>query len=80
MATMFLTSGEWSTSIQTRRWSMLVLTRKPGELIRIGKDITIAVVRISGDVVRLGIEAPRDVTVVRTELEGPDQERNGDGD
>jgi carbon storage regulator len=60
--------------------TMLVLNRRPGELIRIGKDITIAVVKISGDVVRLGIEAPREVNVVRTELEGRDKERIKHGD
>lgn len=47
---------------------MLVLSRKVGETIRIGDDITIMVVRIRPDQVGLGIDAPKDVTIVRTEL------------
>ncbi len=48
---------------------MLVLTRKPQEKIRIGNDITITVIKTKGKTVRLGIEAPSDVTVLRGELE-----------
>lgn len=47
---------------------MLVLTRKEGEQIKIGENITLTVVRVSGNKVRLGIDAPPDVLVVRTEL------------
>ena len=47
---------------------MLVLTRKPQEKIRIGDDITITVIKTKGQGVRLGIEAPRDVPVLRGEL------------
>lgn len=47
---------------------MLVLSRKYGEKIRIGDDITITVVDIDRNKVRLGIEAPRDVPIYRTEL------------
>lgn len=47
---------------------MLVLSRKPGEKILIGPDITIRVVRIGPNNVRLGIEAPRDVNIVREEV------------
>jgi carbon storage regulator len=47
---------------------MLVLARKPSERILIGPDIVITVVRTSKDSVRLGIEAPRDVTILREEL------------
>jgi carbon storage regulator len=47
---------------------MLVLTRKENEKIQIGDNITITVVRTSGDKVRLGIEAPADMKVLRTEL------------
>ncbi len=47
---------------------MLVLSRRVGERIRIGGDITITVVRISGGGVRLGIEAPTELPVVREEL------------
>jgi carbon storage regulator len=47
---------------------MLVLTRRPGQSIMIGEDIELVVVRIEGDRVVLGIEAPRSVRVVRSEL------------
>ena len=47
---------------------MLVLSRKVGERIWIGDDISITVVRITGGGVRLGIEAPSEMPVVREEL------------
>jgi carbon storage regulator CsrA len=47
---------------------MLVLTRKYQEKIRIGNDITITVLRTKGKAVRLGIEAPTNVPVIRGEL------------
>lgn len=48
---------------------MLVLSRKETERIRLGKSIVVTVVRVSGDKVRLGIEAPPDVLVLREELQ-----------
>lgn len=47
---------------------MLVLTRKLMEKLFIGDDICVTVVRLDGGQVRLGIEAPREVAVVRAEL------------
>ena len=47
---------------------MLVLSRKIGERIWIGDDISVTVVRITGGGVRLGIEAPPELPVVREEL------------
>jgi len=47
---------------------MLVLTRKQGERIQIGEDITITVVRTKGKAVRLGIQAPSHVPVLRGEI------------
>jgi carbon storage regulator len=47
---------------------MLVLTRKLMEKLFIGDDICVTVVRLDGAQVRLGIEAPREVSVVRAEL------------
>lgn len=47
---------------------MLVLSRKIGEKIHIGNDITIEVRRIPGNRVTLAIDAPRDVRIVRGEL------------
>ncbi len=48
---------------------MLVLSRKQAERIRLGDSIVVTVVRVSGDKVRLGIEAPPDVIVLRDELD-----------
>lgn len=47
---------------------MLVLTRKPAETIRIGDDIVIKVIKTGKGTVRIGIEAPADVRVMRGEL------------
>ena len=47
---------------------MLVLSRKKHESIIIGDNITIVVVEIRGDKVRLGIEAPKEITVHRNEV------------
>jgi carbon storage regulator len=49
---------------------MLVLSRKPGEKIHVGPDITITVVRVQGNRVRLGIDAPAEVPLARAELNG----------
>ena len=48
---------------------MLVLGRKPGEKLCIGNNISVTVLGIHGNVVKLGIEAPRDVRVLRSELQ-----------
>jgi carbon storage regulator len=47
---------------------MLVLSRRSGERIRIGPDVTITVLVVEGDKVRLGIAAPMDVPIWRAEL------------
>jgi len=47
---------------------MLVLTRQSGQTIVIGTDIVIRVIEVRGRRVRLGIEAPRDITVDRGEV------------
>lgn len=47
---------------------MLVISRKKNEVINIGDNITITIVDVRGDNVRLGIEAPRDVAVHREEI------------
>jgi carbon storage regulator len=47
---------------------MLVLSRKHGEKIHIGDDVTITVVEVKGSQVRIGIEAPDDVAILRAEL------------
>ena len=53
---------------------MLVLSRKEGERIRLGDSIVLTVIRVTGDKVRVGIEAPPDVLVLREELEPFDEQ------
>jgi carbon storage regulator len=48
---------------------MLVLSRKESQRIRLGDSIVITIVKISGDKVRVGIDAPASVLVLREELE-----------
>jgi carbon storage regulator len=48
---------------------MLVLSRRESERIKLGNSIVLTVIRVSGDRVRLGIEAPPDVLVLREELQ-----------
>ncbi len=48
---------------------MLVLSRREGERLKLGDSVVITIVRVSGDKVRLGIEAPPDVLVLREELD-----------
>jgi carbon storage regulator len=48
---------------------MLVLSRKQNERIRVGESVIVTVVRVSGDKVRIGIEAPPNVRVLRDELD-----------
>lgn len=47
---------------------MLVLSRKPGERILVGNDVVITIVRIGPNTVRLGIDAPGHLNIVREEL------------
>src|SRR5262245_17651226 len=47
---------------------MLVLSRKQQQQIKIGDQITVTIVKVKGNTVRVGIEAPRDVRVIRAEL------------
>ena len=51
---------------------MLVLSRRESQRIRLGDSIVVTVVRLGRDKVRLGIEAPSDVLVLRDELEKND--------
>ena len=59
---------------------MLVLTRKTNQSIMIGDDIEITVLSVSGDKVRIGIEAPRDISVFRREvIDNAEAESSDDG-
>ena len=55
---------------------MLVLTRKVGERINIGDDIIVGVIEIDRGNIRLGIEAPRNITILRQEVYERIQEQN----
>lgn len=59
---------------------MLVLSRRVGESTRLGKDIKVHVLGINGNQVRIGFEAPDEVTILRSELVGtaPKGNRNDD--
>jgi carbon storage regulator len=52
----------------SRRITMLVLSRKPGERIHIGSSVSITVVSVQGNKVRIGIAAPKEIPVMRAEL------------
>lgn len=47
---------------------MLILTRRVGETLVIGDDVTVTVLGIKGNQVRIGVKAPKDVTVHREEI------------
>ncbi|RCS46064.1 carbon storage regulator [Bremerella cremea] len=52
---------------------MLVLSRKEGEKLRLGDEILITVVKVGADKVRLGIQAPSNLLILRDELDTHDQ-------
>jgi carbon storage regulator len=55
---------------------MLILSRRPGESLTIGDDVVVTVVGISGNQIRLGITAPREVRVLREEIYKAMREEN----
>lgn len=55
---------------------MLVLSRKKGEALLIGDHIEISVLEVSGDVVKIGIKAPKEVSILRSELYASVEEMN----
>lgn len=57
---------------------MLILTRRIGETLMIGNNVTITVLGVKGNQVRLGVNAPKDVTVHREEIFQRIQREHGD--
>ncbi len=55
---------------------MLILTRKKDQVIKIGNDISVMIVAIQGDQVRIGVEAPKNVKVFRQEVYDDIQKQN----
>ena len=55
---------------------MLVLSRKESEKIMLGDSIVLTIVRVSGDRVRVGIEAPSDILILRKELDPADEQNS----
>ena len=73
-----LTNGLWRQMItqthQLQIWernlSMLILSRKESECIHLGDEIVVTIVRVNGDKVRIGVQAPPHVKILRTEQIG----------
>ena len=55
---------------------MLILTRKSGEAIRIGDEITLRIIEVRGNPVRVGVEAPKNISVHREEIYELIQDQN----
>lgn len=55
---------------------MLILARKVDEKIKIGNDITLTIIELHGDQVKIGVEAPKNVKVFRQEVFDAIQEQN----
>lgn len=55
---------------------MLILSRKVNEKIKIGNDITLTIIEIRGDQIKVGVEAPKDVKVFRQEVFNAIQSEN----
>jgi len=58
---------------------MLILTRRVGETLNIGENITVTVLAVNGNQVRLGTDAPKDVKVNRQEIHERIQKESGHG-
>jgi carbon storage regulator len=64
-----------------RQRIVLILTRRPTQAFAIGSDITVTVLEIRGSQVRIGVNAPREIAVLRTEIVEKARDRRAlDGD
>ncbi|MCU7796977.1 MAG: carbon storage regulator CsrA [Candidatus Thiodiazotropha sp. (ex Monitilora ramsayi)] len=59
---------------------MLILTRRVGETLMIGDEVTVTVLGVKGNQVRIGVNAPRDVTVHREEIYERIKREQSEGD
>jgi len=59
---------------------MLILTRRIGEVLRIGDDVSITILGVKGNQVRIGIDAPKDVAVHREEIYQRIKREEGQGE
>ncbi|MCW8964258.1 MAG: carbon storage regulator CsrA [Gammaproteobacteria bacterium] len=59
---------------------MLILTRRVGETLMIGDNVSVTVLRVKGNQVRLGVNAPKDVSIHREEIFEKIQQEGGDVD
>ena len=59
---------------------MLILTRRVGETLMIGDEVTVTLLGVKGNQVRIGVNAPRDVSVHREEIYDRIKAENGNSD
>jgi len=69
-----VSASAYTLSRRDKEFQMLVLSRKVGERIHVGDNIVLEIRRIAGNRVTLALDAPRDVRILRGELDGPARE------
>lgn len=66
--------------LQNKDFKMLILTRRTGETLMVGDEVTVTVLGVKGNQVRIGVNAPKDVSVHREEIYERIQIEKGEGD